>query len=85
MITFHGPRVNPAVVTSQDLNEAIIFIVAMILSTRDPEDPRLTLLYYAPSGTPFDVKTFAAIANSFADYFPVRLFMALNSLQCIYL
>ena len=53
--------------------KAILFVTNEIFRGRDRDDPRINIIIYAPSGTPFDVPGIRALASTFGDYYPVAI------------
>jgi hypothetical protein len=73
VVVFHGSNHQPARFTTAQTIRGILFVVSAVLAGRDHDDPRLSIILYAPVGTPADLKGLKALATTFSDFFPVRI------------
>ena len=73
IIVFHGTHHQPAHHSTDQTLKMILYVVSDLLSRRDPCDLRWSLLIFAPTGTPFDLKLIKAAARLFSDNYPETL------------
>jgi len=78
VVVFHGPNHQPKRFSTLQTIRAILYVVSDIFEKqRNIDDPRITLLIYAPKGTPVDLSGLKQLATTFADYYPETLSKAL--------
>ena len=78
VVVFHGPNHQPKRFSTLQTIRAILYVVSDIFEKqRSVDDPRITLLIYAPKGTPVDLSGLKQLATTFADYYPETLSKAL--------
>jgi hypothetical protein len=80
VLVFHGPNHSPSKYSTEDTMKSILSVTLGVLSQRSidhPGDPRITILVFAPKGTPFDIKGISALATTFSKYFPETLSKAI--------
>jgi hypothetical protein len=78
IVVFHGSNHQPKRFSTLQTIRAILFVVSEIFERqRNPDDPRITILIYAPKGTPVDLSGLKQLATTFSDYFPETLCKAI--------
>mmetsp|Transcript_38328 Transcript_38328/g.75652 ORF Transcript_38328/g.75652 Transcript_38328/m.75652 type:complete len:350 (+) Transcript_38328:137-1186(+) len=76
IVVFHGPNHAPTKFSTEETMQSIVWVTMGVLSSR-LDDPRITILIFAPAGTPFDLKGLAALSSTFSNYFPETLSKAI--------
>jgi len=76
---FYGPRHDPKRFSTAETVRMVIYLIELALgdaSGRAPAD-KLTLVLYAPAGTPFDLGLIRSICTVFSNNYPERLARAI--------
>jgi hypothetical protein len=71
ILVFDGPNHHPDIYSTEETMRAILHVAFAAYNKRDPDNWKISLVLYAPKGTPFDLKGIAALASTFGTYFPV--------------
>lgn len=78
IVVFHGSNHQPKRFSTLQTIRAILFVVSDIFERqRNRDDPRITILIYAPKGTPVDLSGLKQLATTFSDYYPETLCKAI--------
>lgn len=72
ILVFDGPNHHPNIYSTEETMRAILHVAFDAFNQRDPDNWKISLVMYAPKGTPFDLKGIAALASTFGTYFPVN-------------
>jgi len=67
---FYGPRFDPKRFSQHDISNCIVYVLTQIFAARERGDWRLSVIFYGPPETPFNLKTVGTIARVVQDNFP---------------